>query len=134
MATSGKVAPEGFALLAELGFKAIVNLLSDDEDGALLTKAAEAAGLEVYRLPVTTRAPSWKQVKAFTAIVEQTDNYPLLVFCISANRAGAMWALYRASRGVPGEIAVQEGRAAGLKPSREKTVREMLGLPPLPAS
>jgi hypothetical protein len=42
-----------------------------------------------------------------------------------------MWALYRASRGVPAAIAIQEGRAAGLKPSREGRVRELLGLPPL---
>ncbi len=133
VATSGKVAPEGFALAAELGFKAVVNLLPDEEDGALLTEAAKAAGLEVYRLPVPTRAPTWEQVRAFSEIVERTDDYPLLVFCISANRAGAMWALYRASRGVPKEIAIQEGRAAGLRPSRERKVREMLGLPPLPA-
>ncbi len=42
-----------------------------------------------------------------------------------------MWALYRAANGVPGEIAIQEGRTVGLKPSREVAVREQLGLPPL---
>lgn len=52
--------------------------------------------------------------------------------CESSNRVGAAWALYRAANGVPAEIAVQEGRTVGLKPNRERRVREMLGMKPLP--
>ncbi|MGM0433602.1 MAG: hypothetical protein ACQEQ1_02985 [Pseudomonadota bacterium] len=35
------------------------------------------------------------------------------------NRVGAMWALYRHHVGVPAEMALEEGKAAGLKTSRE---------------
>jgi protein tyrosine/serine phosphatase len=60
-------------------------------------------------------------------VVENAANLPVLVHCHSANRVGAMWALYRASKGVPPAVAVEEGRTAGLK-SREKAVREKLGV------
>lgn len=131
IATSGAVNPEHYGYVAALGFKAVVNLRTDEEGAASEAAAAAAAGLKVFRLPVSGKAPELEQVAAATSIFEDPNNYPLLLLCHSGNRAGAMWALYRASRGVPGEIAIQEGRAAGLKPSREGRVRELLGLPPL---
>ena len=67
----------------------------------------------------------------FAKIVEDPANYPILLHCESSNRVGAMWALYRASKGVPNEIAIEEGRQVGLKTSREPAVREMLGMEPL---
>jgi uncharacterized protein (TIGR01244 family) len=131
IATSGVVKPEDYSYVAALGFKAVVNLRTDEEGAAAEAAAAAAAGLKVFRLPVSGKAPELEQVAAATAILEDPSNYPLLLLCHSGNRAGAMWALYRASRGVPGEIAIQEGRAAGLKPSRGGRVRELLGLPQL---
>jgi len=46
---------------------------------------------------------------------------------VTSNRSGAIWSLYRARMGVPAEIAIQEGRAAGLE-SREAAVRDRLGI------
>ena len=91
-----------------------------------------AAGLQYVSIPVPTEAPDDKEVVAFSKYVNDPKYYPILVHCESSNRVGAMWALYRAKNGVPPEIAVQEGRTVGLKPSREGAVREMLHLAPLP--
>jgi protein tyrosine phosphatase (PTP) superfamily phosphohydrolase (DUF442 family) len=77
-------------------------------------------------------APSDAQVREFSALIEDVTNYPVLVHCVSANRVGAMWTLYRVMKGIPFPIAVEEGRTVGLKPKRENAVRARLGQPPLP--
>ena len=127
--TGGLVADDTYPLLKEVGFKTVVSLLTDAEGATREAEAAKAAGIVYISMPVARRAPSLQQVAQFTRIVSDSANYPILVHCESGNRVGAMWALYRASLGVPGEIAVQEGRTIGLKSGREGTVREMLGLP-----
>ncbi len=134
VATSGVVKPEDYGYVASLGFRTVINLRTAKEGADREVEAAKAAGLKAVWLPVAGKAPSWEQIDDIVAVVEDPANYPVLLLCHSANRAGAAWALYRARRGVPPEIAIQEGRAAGLKPSREKKVREMLGLPALQGS
>jgi uncharacterized protein (TIGR01244 family) len=132
IATSGKYSPAAVAEIKSLGFAAVLDLRSQGENGATeVAAAARDAGLNYLNIPVTTKAPTDEQVAAFAKIVEDPANHPLLVSCASANRAGAMWALYRAARGVDPKVAIEEGRAAGLEPNREQAVRERLGLPPL---
>ncbi len=128
--TGGLVADEGgMEKLKELGFKTVVNLNTPEEGSEAEGKAAEAAGLAYVNLAVSGGAPDEAAVKAFADLVENPETYPVLLHCHSSNRVGAMWALYRAGAGVPAEIAVQEGRTVGLKPSREPAVRARLGLP-----
>lgn len=130
--TSGAYAADAVAEVEALGFAAAVDLRGADEAGvAANAEALEAAGIRYFHIPVTTTAPSDAQVAEFARILADPANRPLLVNCASANRVGALWALYRAEQGVPAEVAVEEGRTAGLKPSREGAVRERLGLPPL---
>lgn len=131
VATAGLLAEGGVAEARALGFKTIVDLRGPQEGIAEEEAAARAAGLGYLNIPVTTKAPTPEQLAAFAAAVEDSANWPVLMHCVSANRAGAMWALYRASKGVPPEVAIEEGRAQGLKPSREAAVRAQLGLPPL---
>lgn len=131
VATSALVKPEDYGYVASLGFRTVINLRTKEEGADREVEAAKAAGLKVVWVPVAGKAPEWNEVEQAAAAIDDPANYPILLLCHSANRAGAMWALYRASRGVPPGIAIQEGRAAGLKPSREARVREMLGMPPL---
>lgn len=128
IATAGLLTGDGVAEAKALGFKTIVDLRGPEEGTAAEEAAAKAAGIAYLSIPVTTKAPAPAQVPAFAEVVENPDNWPVLVHCVSANRAGAMWALYRAWRGVPAEIAIEEGRAAGLGGSREAAVRQQLGL------
>lgn len=129
--TGGLIADGAMPELKKLGFNTVVSLLNPDEGSVEEGKQAEAAGLKYVNIQVSTRAPTPEQVKQFADIVADSDGYPILLHCESSNRVGAMWALYRASQGVPAGIAIQEGRAVGLKPSREGAVRDALGLPPL---
>lgn len=129
--TGGVIDRAAFGKLKALGFKTVINLNTDKEGAQPEGDAARKAGLVYIHIPVDTRAPKSDDVSKFTQYVNDPNYYPVLVHCQSANRVGAMWALYRAVNGVPPGIAVQEGRTVGLKPSREKTVRERLGLPPL---
>lgn len=129
--TGGIVDEQSFTELSKLGFKTVINLNTEDEGATQESKRAKAASLTYISIPVPTRAPSPEQVAEFSKYVNDPKHYPILVHCISANRVGAMWALYRAANGVPPEIAVQEGRTVGLKPSREGAVRQRLNLPPL---
>ncbi len=130
--TSGRFAPVAVAEIQALGFTTILDLRAQTEKGvADVTKAIQASGLRHLNIPIVTKAPTEAQVAEFAVIVENPANYPLLVTCVSANRVGAIWALYRASKGVAAEVAIEEGRTLGLKPSREKAVRARLGLPPL---
>ncbi len=116
-----------------LGFATIIDLRTPEEGIAAERQAAEQAGLTYINIPVATRAPTPEQVDRFVELMQDESLMPMLVHCATANRAGAMWALYRARQGVDPMVAVEEGRVLGLSPSREPQVREQLGLPPMNA-
>jgi uncharacterized protein (TIGR01244 family) len=123
---------EGAAEKAKaLGFRTVVDLRTPQEGVAEEKAKIEGAGLTYINIPVATRAPTPAQVEEFAKLVADESLMPMLVHCASANRVGAMWALYRAGQGVDPMVAVEEGRVLGLKPSREGNVREQLGLPPM---
>ena len=130
IASAGTLGEGGVAEAKALGFKTIVDLRTAEE-GTLVEKVeAIGLGLCYVNLPVAGGPPSDEQVARFRAIAEDASNFPVLVHCAAGNRVGALWALYRAGRDVPAEVAVEEGRTLGLRPNREKPVRARLGLPP----
>jgi len=128
VATAGLLEEGGLEEAQKHGFKLLVDLRQPDENGVEAEKKQAAKlGLEYISIPVASGAPDWDQVHALAALLNEPEYYPCLVHCVSANRAGAIWALYRGRLGVPKEIAIQEGRTAGLE-SREKAVRKRMGL------
>ncbi|WP_295532235.1 protein tyrosine phosphatase family protein [uncultured Thioclava sp.] len=129
--TGGFIDPTGIPMLKMMGFKTVVSLLKPDEGAPNEGDLVKTAGMNYIHMAVPTKAPTADQVAEFAKIADDPANYPILLHCESANRVGAMWALYRASKGVPAEIAIEEGRQVGLKTSREAQVRVDLGLPPL---
>ncbi len=129
--TGGVIDPAGFGMLAGLGFKTIVNLNTAEEGATAEAGLVKSAGMTYVNVPVPTKAPTPAQIAELAGIIDDPANYPMLIHCESSNRVGAMWALYRASKGVPAQIAIEEGRTVGLKTSREAAVREQLGLPAL---
>lgn len=129
--TGGNIDPTGIPMLKAMGFKTIIDLNTNEQGAAVQGPMVTQAGMDFVHISVSTDAPTAEQVAAFAKVVEDPNTYPVLMHCESANRVGAMWALYRASKGVPNEVAVQEGRALGLKTSREAAVRQMLGMPAL---
>lgn len=113
---------------AKLGFRTIVDLRTTSETDGSEKAAAEAAGMTYVHIPVATRAPTAEQVAQFSELMAAEGNKPILVHCASANRVGAIWALYRASTGVAAMTAIEEGRVLGLSSSREPAVRAQLGV------
>lgn len=129
IATAGLLKNNAVAELTALGFVAILDLRGPAEGAATEKQAVTAAGLRYFNIPVANGLPSNTQIAAFGRIVEDPANYPILVHCGSANRVGAMWTLYRAQKGVPVSIAIEEGRTTGLQPGREDDIRRRLGQP-----
>ncbi len=128
--TAGKLKGDGVAEAKALGFRLIIDLRRPSEDGVAEEKAEAAAlGVAYENIPLAADASAWDQVAAVEAALSDPANYPVLLHCGSANRAGAVWALYRSRQGVDAVTAVEEGRAIGLT-SREAMVRDLLGLPP----
>lgn len=126
---AGRLNGNGVAEAKELGFKLLIDLRRPEEDGVSEeVAAAQELGIAYVNVPLAKDQSAWDQVTEVERLLENQDNYPILLHCGSANRAGAVWALYRHRQGVPALIAIEEGLAVGLK-SREAQVRELLGLP-----
>ena len=126
IANAGLLRVTGLEEAKRLGFKLVIDLRAPDEDGALAEEQlAKDIGMNYQRIVVGRGAPDWEQIDTFSSLIENAQLYPILVHCVSSNRSGAIWAMYRAKSGVPPLIAIEEGRAAGLE-SREQAVRSML--------
>lgn len=129
IASAGRLTDGAVAEAKSLSFKTIVDLRTPREGLEAERTAAAAVGLNYINIPVSGGVPSDAQVARFAAIADDPANHPILLHCSGANRAGAMWSLYRALKGVPARVALDEGRTAGLKPFSEIKVRARLGLP-----
>ena len=121
IATSGIIGEKGIEILAEQGFKTIIDLRTQAEGTDDEKLAVEAAAMSYVNIPVTGEGINEGQLAAFTQAIEN-EKMPALVRCASGNRAGAMWAAYRISKGVSPEIAIEEGRAAGMQPEMEQKI------------
>ncbi|MEM9234864.1 MAG: sulfur transferase domain-containing protein [Pseudomonadota bacterium] len=127
IAVGGRLSDDGVDRAKDVGFNMIIDLRQPDEQGVAEEEARAAElGVAYRRLSMPREAA---EVEAFMpdliAALENADNYPILLHCASGNRAGGAWALYRGMKGVPAVIAIEEGRAAGMR-SREAVVREVL--------
>ena len=129
IATAGVLKDGAVPRLKTLGFATVVDLRGPDEGTAVEKKAVGDAGIRYVNIPVRG-APTDAQVTAFARVVEDAQNTPLLVHCASGNRVGAMWALYRAQKGAPAAVALEEGRAIGLHPDRAAELRKRLDKTP----
>jgi len=131
IATAGLLKDGAVGDLKPFGFVAILDLRGPKEGTASEKAAVESAGLRYFNIPVTEQAPTDEQVEAFTRIIEDPANHPIIVHCHTASRVGAMWVLYQVRKGAPVATAVEEGRTIGLQPEREKAVRGRIEAPPL---
>jgi|TARA_Y100000310_G_scaffold277758_2_gene295763 uncharacterized protein (TIGR01244 family) len=124
IATSGTVREGGLQKLQSLGFRSILDLRTQPEGTDRERQAASDLGFSYRNIAIAREAPTQQQLTQFSRWVENADHYPLLIHCASANRVGALWAMYRITRGVPLTEALLEGRTIGMQPSREVQVRD----------
>ena len=126
IATGGSIDLAHVNDIAKLGFATIVDLRTPEEGVAEEKAAVEAAGMRYLNLPVDSGVPSEKVIAGLKAVLADSSAAPVLIHCGSGNRVGTAWAIYRAQTGVPLEIAIEEGKTAGMRDSREQQVRELL--------
>lgn len=128
VATSAPLDRLGVLEAKSVGFRSIVDLQAAPEASAAEQQRAEFALLRYHNLPIADALPTDEQVAAFARLIETPENQPALVHGASLDQAAAMWALYRASKGVPAEVALGDGLTAGLTES-EPLLRRRLQLP-----
>ena len=86
----------GYSDLAAIGVKTLIDLTSDDA-AADEKMMAERAGLQYFRIPMTTHtAPTPSIVAEFLKIAGHPGNLPVYVHCVGGrHRTGVMTAVYR---------------------------------------
>ncbi|MEK6735128.1 MAG: protein tyrosine phosphatase family protein [Pseudomonadota bacterium] len=123
IAISGLIRNEGVQALAAHNFKTIIDMRTAAEGTDDEKSLVEAANMRYINIPVSNDTGiSTEQLAAFTKAIESAEK-PVLLHCGSGNRAGAMWASYRISKGIEPEKALEEGRKAGMRPQMEEKVR-----------
>lgn len=128
VATSAPLDRLGIIEAKGVGFRSIVDLQPSRQASGAERRMAEFALLQYHSLPIAEALPSDDEIAAFADLIEAPENQPVLVHGASLDQAAAMWALYRAAKGVPAEVALGDGLTAGLGAS-ESILRERLGLP-----
>jgi len=114
IATSGPIGDKGVIEAKRVGFATIVDLRQSGDATAQERQRAEYSRIRYVNIPVQG-VPTAAQVKQFADVVADRSNLPLLLHGKDIDQAGAMWALYRASLGVPSAIAFEDGVTAGLQ-------------------
>jgi protein tyrosine/serine phosphatase len=86
---------QGFAELAALGVRAVIDLTGEDHGDEKLM--VEHTGMKFYRIPLTTSAwPSQSAISLFLKLVSDPVNQPVFVHCQGGrHRTGVMTAVYR---------------------------------------
>jgi tyrosine-protein phosphatase SIW14 len=107
---SGQPSEKGFAWLREQGFRSIVCLRKEHDDGA---EKMQKLGFRYLYLPIVdNHPPTDEQAEAFVRFALQRENWPLLVHCQGGmGRASCMAALVRYSLDGWGmNVALREAR------------------------
>jgi tyrosine-protein phosphatase SIW14 len=87
----------GISKLAALGIKTIVNLRRPDDETRAEARAAEAAGLRYFNIPMPgTSKPTDEQMARALAAITAPENQPVFVHCKrGSDRTGTVIACYR---------------------------------------
>ena len=117
VACGGATPPEAMVDLKRLGFTAVINFRTSQEEGVNIEAsqtAAADADLKYFHIPF--RAPSPEVAEEFLDIVADPSNQPVYIHCGSANRVGAMWFIKRVKQdGWNDARAMQEAETIGLR-------------------
>jgi uncharacterized protein (TIGR01244 family) len=101
VSVSDQITPQNVAEIAAAGFKVIVNNRPDGEArnqpaSADISRAAEAAGLRYYYLPVTGYNFPGEDPELMASLMNNPDE-PVLAFCRSGTRCTNLWVATRSS-------------------------------------
>lgn len=115
IATAGQPTDEALTDVQNAGYKAILNLRTEQEGSLEEKPKVEALGMEYYNIPIGREGFSPEMIAEFQEILAENDNRPLLIHCASSNRVGALWYINQVlNEGESEEAALAEGKKAGL--------------------
>jgi tyrosine-protein phosphatase SIW14 len=109
----GQPHPDGFASLAKLGIKTVIDLRGNSPEG----NQVQRAGMQYVRLPWSDfKAPSDEQIAAVLALLNKSSGWPVFVHCRrGADRTGTAIACYRITHDHwSNEQALAEAKTFGL--------------------
>jgi uncharacterized protein (TIGR01244 family) len=131
LATGGRPTDAGLRRLRRLGFRVVIDLRTGAEGIAAERAAVTAAGLRYVSVPVTPESFRREDVETVAAILYDPNRGPVLLHCVSGNRAGGLWTALQVTRGRTYAAAEAEGRRIGLQsPAMIAAVRRVLHRPP----
>ncbi len=113
----GQPGPRGFARLNSVGVRTVLNLRYERPQIAAEGKAAMAAGLRYFSVPMYgLLRPTNQQIADALKIIHDPENWPVFVHCVrGADRTGAVVACYRIEQTKwTAEKAIQEAMALGM--------------------
>jgi uncharacterized protein (TIGR01244 family) len=129
LATGGQPTAAGLRQLQELGFRTVVNLMSEAEDTRAEQDAVRTVGLRYVSVPITPDRFRREDAETVAKVIEDIDAQPVLLHCSSGNRVGGVWTVLQVIKGEPYEKAEAEGRQIGLRsPAMLDAVKRVLGL------
>jgi uncharacterized protein (TIGR01244 family) len=122
---AGQPDKAAFAVFAENGYKAVVDLRTAGEARGLDEQAVvEELGMEYVAFPIDRDDINFENAQALDELIGSYDA-PVLVHCASSNRVGALLALRASLGGADDEVAIEAGKRGGLT-RLEGEVREVL--------
>jgi protein tyrosine phosphatase (PTP) superfamily phosphohydrolase (DUF442 family) len=117
----------GLKVFADKGYAAVIDLRSDSEDRGLdEPSVVEGLGMDYISLPVAGDGITFENARELDRLIK-SYNEPVLVHCASSNRVGALLALSAFEETGDAALALEKGKAGGLK-GLEGKVRELIGL------
>lgn len=122
ISTSGTISEQGYLALVSNNFDIIIDARTPPEGTAAEKKRVEALGMKYYNLPIGNAIPIG-HISALDKILKQNKGKKILIHCVSANRAGGLWADYQISKGADPMAAIKQGRAIGMGGRLEFWVR-----------
>ncbi len=116
IATAGQPTDEALEAVQKAGFKAVLNLRTEQEGSLDEKPKVEALGMEYFNIPIGREGFSPEIVSKFRDILAETANRPILIHCASSNRVGAMWYIHQVlENGESESSALEEAKKAGLR-------------------
>jgi len=116
IATAGQPTDAALADVKKAGYKAVLNLRTEQEGSLEEKPKVEALGMEYFNIPIGRDGFSPEIVAKFHEILEDNSNRPILIHCASSNRVGALWFIHEVlEKGRDENEALAEAKKAGLK-------------------
>ncbi|WP_018691267.1 fused DSP-PTPase phosphatase/NAD kinase-like protein [Algicola sagamiensis] len=127
IATGGNISLSRLNRLKDIGFQTIIDFRLAREGAGQEAQAAKRAGFNYIHIPIDKGAPSQEAVTAFMKAMKDPKRGTVLLHCNTGSRTGMMYAIYLAKEGVPVQLAIDAGKAAGMLDSQAASVRKRAG-------